>query len=110
MFASIDDNWGRAAVFDTLGYAYLHLGDLDRARVMLAEAGAAAERSGNRAIQSLAWMHIGDVAQSAGNASEARQAWRRSQELGRFDDALVREIRARLGPEEDEAEAGSVTP
>jgi tetratricopeptide (TPR) repeat protein len=92
-----DDPIGHAATWDTLGYAYHHLGRAGDALDCYQRALDYHGHVGDRYYEALVRIHIGDVQRDEGNTAAARRAWREAERLlAELDHADVADARRRL--------------
>jgi tetratricopeptide (TPR) repeat protein len=78
-------------VWDSLGYAEHHLGNLGEAAACYQRALSLHREAGDRFTEAKALTHLGETRQAAGNLAQAREAWRHAlaifEDLRNHDDA-----------------------
>jgi DNA-binding SARP family transcriptional activator/tetratricopeptide (TPR) repeat protein len=91
------DKTGEGYIWDSLGYAYHHLGDLDRAATCYQQAVRRYRDLANRHLEAKTLIRVGDVHQAAGDADAARRSWRAALDIvDELDHADADAVRAKL--------------
>ena len=81
-------------MWDSLGYAEHHLGNLGEAAACYQRALSLHREAGDRFTEAEALTHLGETRQAAGNLAQAREAWQ--QALAIFEDLRNRDAAARV--------------
>jgi tetratricopeptide (TPR) repeat protein len=81
-------------VWDSLGYAEHHLGNLGEAAACYQRALTLHREAGDRSTEAEALVHLGDTRQAAGDLGPAQEAWQ--QALAIFDELRNRDAADKL--------------
>jgi DNA-binding SARP family transcriptional activator/tetratricopeptide (TPR) repeat protein len=97
----LDNHRARADTWDSVGFAYHHLGELDRAADAYEQALALARQAGARHLEATVLTHLGDNHRARGCRASARAAWRPALEiLVSIDATETEEVSDRLAAAE----------
>jgi len=95
LYRRISEGAGEANAWDSLGYAFHHLGRHDRAVTCYRRAHAMFVTAGDRYGQAFVLTHLGETLVAAGDTDGARAAWTEAlhtfEELNHPDAGAVRE-------------------
>jgi tetratricopeptide (TPR) repeat protein len=74
----VGHHWLEGYVWDSLGYAEHHMGNLGDAAACYQRALSLHREAGDRFTEAEALTHLGETRQAAGNLTQAREAWRQA--------------------------------
>ena len=99
-------------MWDSLGYAEHHLGNLGEAAACYQQALSLHREAGDRFTEAEALAHLGETYQAVGNLAQAREAWQQAvvifDDMGNHDAAA--RVRAMLAGKGARAPSGSAQP
>ena len=97
LLREIDDGSGQASAWDSLGYAYHHLADHNRAAACYGSAIALYRQAGDRYYESDVLIHLGDSHHASGNHAGALTSWQEALDvLTQLDHPDAEKVRARM--------------